>query len=102
MIPEGAPMVPGRKLRDALMMTGSQREKVEFEHKEGCRLRRLDPVTFEAFESIEARELLANSTLPLQRRTLAQSVGKFMAWMFGIPALLLAAFAIGHYFGWWV
>lgn len=38
----------------------------------------------------------------IPRRTLAQSVGKIMAWMFGIPALLLAAFAIGHYFGWWV
>lgn len=37
-----------------------------------------------------------------KRRTLAQSVGRLMAWMFGVPALCLAALAVGEYFGWWV
>lgn len=67
------PIHAGRKLRDALLMTGVSAPRHEF-----------------SLEYVEPR------------RTLAQSVGKLMAWMFGIPALALAAFAIGMHFGWWV
>ena len=73
-VPAGAPIHAGRKLRDALLMAG---------HKPG------DTLTFEVVK-------------PVPRRTLAQSVGKIAAWLFSIPGLALAAFAIGTYFGWWV
>lgn len=73
-VPADSPIHAGRKLRDALLMAG---------HKPG------DTLTFEEVK-------------PAPRRTLAQSIGKFMAWMFSIPALLLVALAIGTYYGWWV
>lgn len=76
-VADPAPMVPGRKLRDTLLEAGHNVEHFDM-----------------------ARDATLEAVKP--RRTLAQSIGKFMAWMFGIPALLLAAFAIGHYFGWWV
>lgn len=88
-IPEGAAMVPGRKLRDALLMAGHNVE-------------RLDMAREAALDAMQCDLGVVFAKAPEPRRTMAQSVGKFMAWMFGIPALLLAAFAIGHYFGWWV
>lgn len=97
-VPEAAPIHAGRKL----LMARQMGKEIEFEHKEWCRLRRLDPVTLEALEVLDARELLANSMLPTPGRTLAQSIGRIAAWCTGIPALLLAAFAIGTYCGWWV
>ena len=79
-----APMVQGRKLRDALLLAG------------------FDTTAAPRSYSFDARgQQVHLEPLPV-RRTLAQSIGKFMVWMFSIPALLLAAFAIGTYCGWWV
>lgn len=75
-IPPNAPIHGGRKLRDALLMAG---------HK-----------IYEESENY----ILASAPAP--RRTLAQSVGRLMAWMLGVPALALAALAVGEYFGWWI
>lgn len=39
---------------------------------------------------------------PIPRRTLAQSVGKCMAWIMCPPFLGFALFVIGDHLGWWV
>lgn len=87
-VPSDSNIHVGRKLRDALLEAG----------------------TLPAADLFGARDM-QNPTgdkavdlvfTPPKRRTLAQSIGLFMAGMFSIPALALAAFAIGEYFGWWV
>ena len=106
-VPEDAPMVPGRKLRDALLGAGQgayeqNKAKAAIVCNELSRKAVLDLYRARDMQrptGEKAVDLVFNQP---KRRTLAQSVGKFMTWMFGIPALLLAAFAIGHYFGWWV
>lgn len=94
-VPEDAPIHAGRKLRDVLVQAGIER-RPETEHQ---------------FATVwNGKEFVADvygidfgkDPAPAPRRTLAQSIGKFMAWMVSIPALLLAAFAIGTYNGWWV
>ena len=105
LVPADAPIHAGRKLRDVLLMAGTSSmvgstatvDGVEIITEATC-----GPAPKNLDQRHDWNGIKMHIAEPATRRTLAQSVGKLMAWMFGIPALLLAAFAIGTYCGWWV
>lgn len=74
-VPYDAPMVPGRKLRDALVLAGHKPR----DHEEWCRLRHIDPVTGDTFEAIKARELLADQPAP--RRLFVSTTARVAFWI---------------------
>lgn len=125
-VPDDAAIHAGRKLRDALLLAGQLKAVEDIEQSIS-----IEPLVWKSRDpsSIPADQLKAfsDATLhgtgftidgkhipvgdvfkfesddhPAPRRTLAQSIGKFMSWMFSIPALLLLAFAIGNHYGWWI
>lgn len=124
-VPADAPMVTGRKLRDALLEAG-QYHAVEALTSASAIIH-MAPVapspkayntdlTAQSVLLMAGQECSPRSEITvgvqqaidlygakdMQRRTLAQSIGTIMSWMLGIPCLLLMCFVIGHQLGWWL
>lgn len=101
-VPTDAPMVPGRKLRDALLEAGQSRAISDASNIQLAMMTEIMNAPLRQL-AIDIQGIdLGKEPAPEQRRTLAQSVGKIAAWVVSIPVLVLATLAIGTYCGWWV